>query len=125
MASNRVEYLGHGPEGGIQEHSKGALHPLVAVVVDAPADAVDQRKRTYYIDPRKDGKDVTGQWKNPMFAHKYARLYLWGYSHCKERPLTEGLNKFAAAEGRTVESLYNEAENEALDACEGVADANL
>ncbi|UXQ84862.1 hypothetical protein 10RS306A_gene4582 [Ralstonia phage 10RS306A] len=118
--SNAVVYLGHGPEGGIQEHSKGALHPLVAVVVEAPADDVDQRKRTYYIDPRKDGKDVTGEWKNPMFAHKYARLYLWGYKFDRDAPLGRGLELFAAAEGRTVDSLYREAENEALDATEGV-----
>ncbi|UCR91203.1 hypothetical protein [Ralstonia phage RpT1] len=110
--TGRVEYLGHGPDGGIQEHSKGPLSPLVAVVTDHE----DGRKRTHFIDPRKDGKDVTGKWANPFLAHKWALLYLWGYKFDPAKPLGPGLCQFAEAEGRTCESLYAEAEAQALAA---------
>ncbi|UCR90909.1 hypothetical protein [Ralstonia phage RpY2] len=109
--SEAIVYTGHGPEGGIQEHSKGKLHPLVCVVKEPPADLIDQRKLTYWIDPRKGGKDVTGEWRDPFFALKYAILYSWGYKFDTERPLGVGLELFAAAEGRTVDSLYREAQN--------------
>ena len=103
------------PGGGIQVHSMGALAPLVCVVKEPAADAVDRRLLHYFIDPRKDGKDVTGEWKNPMFAHKHARVYLWGYSFDKADPLGNGLSLFAAAEGRSVGSLYRAAEDWAFD----------